>query len=275
MAIQFRDLTTLDEFYQVVELEKQIWGPGYDDVVPASILAVSVLRGGVLIGAFDVPERPPEDAAPVSGRLVGFVYSIPGLKRGKPMQWSHMLGVIDEFRNDGLGHRLKMLQRERTVAMGLDLIEWTYDPMQALNAHLNFSKLGVIVEEYEVNVYGESKSPLHGGNPTDRFVAEWWIHDGTPHAPAPASTDATRVNAIDRSSQWPRCVNIQLDVDSRAVGVDIPTGFGDMLKDAPDVALEWRLATRRIFTGYFARGFKAVDFRLDRGLGQGTYLLVS
>jgi predicted GNAT superfamily acetyltransferase len=275
MAILFRDLTTLDEYYQVVELEKQIWGPGYDDVVPASILAVSVLRGGVLIGAFDAAEHSPDDAARESGRLVGFVYSIPGLKRGKPLQWSHMLGVIDDFRNDGLGHRLKMLQRERTLAMGLDLIEWTYDPMQALNAHLNFAKLGIIVEEYEVNVYGESKSPLHGGNPTDRFVAEWWIRGDRTHASPHAATEAPRVNRIDRSSQWPRCADIQLDVDARAVGVDIPTGFGDLLKDAPDVALEWRLATRRIFSGYFARGFKAVGFALDRESGQGTYLLVS
>ena len=86
-----------------------------------------------------------------------------------------MLGVLEEHRNDGTGRHLKLLQRERTLAMGLDLIEWTYDPMQALNAHLNFTKLGVIVEEYEENVYGTSSSPLHKGNPTDRFVAEWWI----------------------------------------------------------------------------------------------------
>src|SRR5262249_7706689 len=127
------------------------------------ILAITVMRGGVLIGAF-VDERP-----------IGFVYSIPGIAQGKTMQWSHMLGVLPEFRSDGIGHRLKMLQRERTLAMGLDLIAWTFDPMQALNAHLNFAKLGVEVDEYEENVYGESASPLHRGNPTDRFVAQWAI----------------------------------------------------------------------------------------------------
>src|SRR5262249_25457978 len=140
-VIAYRDLTTLEEYAQVVELERDIWGPGYDEVVPVPILAVAVLRGGVLIGAF---------AGERDERLVGFVYSLPGIKHGRPTQWSHMLGVVEQYRNDGLGHRLKLLQRDRALAMGLDLIEWTFDPMQALNAHLNFAKLGVVVEEYEV-----------------------------------------------------------------------------------------------------------------------------
>src|SRR5262245_62145208 len=146
--IVYRDLTTLEEYAQVVEMEGVIWGPGYVEVVPIPIFAVTVLRGAILAGAFK------------DDRMIGFVYSIAGLKHGKPTQWSHMLGVLPEFRNDGIGHALKLLQRERALAMGLDLIEWTYDPMQALNAHLNFTKLGVVVEEYEVNVYGTSNSPL-------------------------------------------------------------------------------------------------------------------
>src|SRR3954469_906515 len=129
--LSYRDLTTLDEFAHVVELERVIWGPGYDEVVPVPILAVTVLRGGILIGAFD------------ADRMIGFVYSLPGIKHGKTMQWSHMLGVLDAYRNAGAGRELKLLQRQRTLAMGLDLIEWTYDPMQAMNAHLNFARLGV------------------------------------------------------------------------------------------------------------------------------------
>src|SRR5262249_2242670 len=136
-SFSYRDLTALDDYARVLELERIIWGPGYDDVVPVSILAISVIRGGILIGAFH------------GNQMVGFVYSLPALKHGKPTQWSHMLGVLDEFRSDGIGHRLKLLQRERALAQGLDLIEWTYDPMPALNAHLNFTKLGVDVEEYE------------------------------------------------------------------------------------------------------------------------------
>src|SRR5438874_1481242 len=199
-TVTFRDLTTLEDYAQVVELERMVWGPGYDDVVPVSILAVSVRGGGILIGAF------------TGARMIGFVYSMAGIKHGKPTQWSHMLGVLEAHRNDGTGRRLKLLQRERALMMGLELIEWTYDPLQALNAHLNFAKLGVVVEEYEENVYGTSHSPLHRGNPTDRFVAEWWIRKPhverrlTPTAPLTLRTseigDAPAVNRPHIKGEW-------------------------------------------------------------------------
>ena len=213
MPITYRDLTTLAEFAAVVDLERRIWGPGYDDVVPLPILTVTARRGGILIGAFD------------ENRMIGFVYSLPGIRKGKTAQWSHMLGVIDEYRAEGIGHRLKLMQRERTLAMGLDLIEWTFDPMQALNAHLNFAKLGVVVEEYEENVYGESSSPLHQGNPTDRFIAEWWIREPR------RQRDWSGASAINHG------LEATLDRKDDRVTVEIPTGFSEMLLAAPDHAL--------------------------------------
>src|SRR5436309_12547130 len=99
--ITYRDLTLLDDFATVVDLEQEIWGPGYTEPVPVPILAVTVKRGGILIGAF------------LGERMIGFVYSLPGLKDRRPMQWSHMAGVGDAFRNSGIGHRLKRLQRDR------------------------------------------------------------------------------------------------------------------------------------------------------------------
>jgi predicted GNAT superfamily acetyltransferase len=269
--ISYRDLTTLDEFAQVVDLERVIWGPGYDEVVPVPILTVTVKRGGILIGAFD------------ADRMIGFVYSLPGIKHGKPTQWSHMLGVLDEWRSAGVGRAMKLLQRDRALAMGLQLIEWTYDPMQAMNAHLNFAKLGVVAEEYEENVYGESTSPLHRGNPTDRFIAEWWV--GEPHAarriaasgPIVLRTselaDAVPVNRIERNGDWFESVDVDLSLEARRLLVHIPMGFTDMLARNPELALAWRICTRAIFTTYFDRGYRAVDFMLDRNGGTGTYLL--
>src|SRR5262245_13448799 len=269
--VVYRDLTTLDEFAQVVELERTIWGPGYVDVVPVPIFAITVMRGGILAGWFD------------RERMVGFVYSIAGIKHGKPTQWSHMLGVLPEFRSGGIGHALKLLQRDRSLAMGLELIEWTYDPMQALNAHLNFAKLGVVVEEYEENVYGTSSSPLHKGNPTDRFVAEWWI--AKPHVERRLQSgvavtlrsdevaDAPTANRATPEGDWHACEEVNLALDARRVRVEIPMRFTEMLSGAPEQALEWRLATREIFTTYFGRGYRVVDFFIDRPNGKGAYLL--
>ena len=169
LQMQIRPLTTLDECRQVAALERTVWGyADAEDVVPPPVLIVSIKRGGILLGAFDD-----------GGAMRGFVYSMPAIKDGRPTQWSHMLGVMPEMRAAGLGARLKLAQRQAALDMGLDLIEWTYDPLQAGNAHLNFSKLGIVVEEYEENIYGESTSALHRGTPTDRFVAEWKLRE--PH----------------------------------------------------------------------------------------------
>jgi predicted GNAT superfamily acetyltransferase len=266
-----RPLTTLEECRQVVDLEKRVWGyTDAEDVVPAPVLIVSIKRGGVLLGAF----RP-------DGGMSGFVYSIPGWKHGRPTQWSHMLGVASDARSAGLGRALKLAQRQATLALNIDLVEWTYDPLQAFNAHLNFTKLGVVVEEYEENIYGESSSPLHRGSPTDRFVAEWHLRE--PHverrisASGPLLRDASIGSAPvvnpSRPGAWLEPVEGELAYDARRVLVEIPIGFSDMQGLAPDLALEWRMTTRRIFQHYFARGYRAVDFFLSREARRGQYLL--
>lgn len=266
-----RPLDTLEDCRKVVALEKQVWGyTDAEDVVPAPVLIVSIKRGGLLLGSFDS-----------SGEMTGFVYSIPGWKAGRPTQWSHMLGVVADARSAGLGRLLKLAQREATLAMGIDLIEWTYDPLQALNAHLNFAKLGVVVEEYEENIYGESSSPLHQGSPTDRFIAEWRLRE--PHverrvsAAGPLMRDASVASAPvvnpSKPGAWLEPVEGELAHESRRVLVEIPIGYSDMQAQEPELALQWRMATRRIFQSYFRRGYRAVDFFLSRAARRGHYLL--
>ena len=268
-----RPLTTIEECRKIAQLERMVWGSDAEDVVPPPVLIVSIKRGGILLGAFDE-----------AGEMKGFVYSIPALKDGRATQWSHMLGVTPDAREGGLGLRLKLAQREHAMRMGIDLIEWTYDPLQALNAHLNFTRLGVVVEEYEENIYGDSSSPLHRGTPTDRFVAEWRLT--TPHvqrrlsAPAaPLMRDSTvmaavLVNPSRQVGEWLEPGPAVLDVDgNRRLLVEIPAGFGDVLLRRPDLALEWRLTTRKIFQTYFGRGYRAVDFFLAREAARGQYLL--
>lgn len=267
-----RPLTTLEECRQVVALEKRVWGyADAEDVVPSPILIVTIKRGGILLGAFDR-----------SGRMVGFVYSLPAIKDGRPTQWSHMLGVLPEAREGGVGVRLKLEQRRAALGMGIDLIEWTYDPLQALNAHLNFAKLGVTVCEYEENIYGESSSPLHRGTPTDRFVAEWWLSShhvehrlaGTDAASRAAQAAGLPVvNRMRPAGAWSECAEVDLHRTDSRVAVDIPTGFSEIQEKDPGRALSWRMATREIFTTYFQRGYKVVDFALDRVNGRGRYVL--
>lgn len=271
--MNIRPLTTLDDCRKVAELERIVWGyTDAEDVVPPPVLIVSIKRGGILLGAFD-------DA----GDMKGFVYSIPGLKDGRPTQWSHMLGVTPDARNTGLGVKLKLAQRLAALDLGMDLIEWTYDPLQALNAHLNFAHLGCIVEEYEENIYGESSSPLHRGTPTDRFVAEWRIRE--PHverrisSAGPLVRDssvgaAPVVNPSREGQEWIRPVEGDLSLSDRRVLVEIPTGFGDMQQRDPALALEWRLATRQIFQSYLQRHYRVVDFFLSRENRRGHYLMV-
>ena len=268
-----RDLTTIEECRQVAVLERDVWGyTDAEDVVPPPVLIVSIKRGGILLGAFDA-----------AGAMQGFVYSLPGIRDGRAMQWSHMLGVVPGARDAGLGLRLKLAQRDATIAMGLDLVEWTFDPLQALNAHFNFAKLGVVVEEYERNVYGDSSSLLHRGAPTDRFVAAWKIR--SPHVERRIAAAGQPIVRDSRVLEAPLVNPSREDGDTLAPGradlslaserlmVEIPVGYDALLATRPALAVEWRLATREIFESCLARGYRVVDFLLARAAGRGHYLL--
>lgn len=271
-SITIRELHTYEEFKEVVELERVVWGFSDPfDMVPPVVFTITVKRGAILLGAFDEHDR-----------LVGFSYSLVGMKDGKPLQWSHMTGVLPEYRG-GLGLRLKLAQRERALALGYDLIEWTFDPLQAMNAHFNMTKLGCVAEEYHRNVYGESTSALHRGTPTDRLVSQW--HIATPHVErrlhvspdlrvrAREAADAPVINRTAKAGRWLTSASIDLEMEVRRLWLEIPTGFTEMQHEAPDLALQWRLHTREIFETYFRRGYRVVDFGLEREGGFGRYLL--
>jgi predicted GNAT superfamily acetyltransferase len=287
--IQIRDLTTIDEFRQVVELEKAIWGyTDQGDLVTVPVFIFTVHRGATLVGAFD-PSTPPapiagsEPASLRAGRMVGFAYAVVGMKGGRPMQWSHMAGVLPECRG-GLGFRLKLAQRERALAQGYDLIEWTFDPLQAMNAHFNFAKLGGVVEEYAPNFYGESTSVLHRGTPTDRVVLSWKIT--APHVvrrieqvsaalrvKSHEVAEAPIANTTVMEGEWRTSKKIDLTIKERRLWIEIPTGFTEMLQRSPERALAWRMDVRQMFEEYLAKGYRAVDFVLQREAGFGRYLL--
>ena len=216
--------------------------------------------------------------------MVGFVYSIVGMKDRQVLQWSHMLGVLKDYANSGLGRQLKLAQRDRALAQGYELIEWTFDPLQTLNAHLNFTKLGVVAEEYHRNVYGESTSVLHKGTPTDRLVAQWWIRRAARRAAGRPATEPCRPSRRPRRRRAGQRDPAGAAVARQrrpapgprraAAGARDPDGLHRRCSATRrTLALEWRLQSREIFETYFARGYRVVDFFLDRPQQRGRYLL--
>jgi predicted GNAT superfamily acetyltransferase len=192
-----RELSTENELREAVALQKTIWGFEDADLLPFRMFVVATKIGGQLLGAYD------------ADRMIAFCLSIPGLKPGgKPYIHSHMLGVLPEYRNAGVGRRLKLRQKKDALARGIDLIEWTFDPLEIKNAWFNIERLGAIVRRYVRNQYGVSTSHLHGGIPTDRCVAEWWI--GQPRQTAkvverievPADIETARARQTDIANQF-------------------------------------------------------------------------
>lgn len=161
-GLVYRACSTAEDCGPCVELQKAVWGFDDIDALPMHLFVVAYEIGGQIFGAFEP-----------GGRLAGFVFALPGLRGGRPFLHSHMLGVRSEYRNQGVGRRLKLMQRDDALARGINLVEWTFDPLEVKNAFFNLERLGAVVRRYIPNRYGRSASPLHAGLPTDRLVVEW------------------------------------------------------------------------------------------------------
>ncbi len=171
--IVIRECDGFDEYDACVRLQTEIWGYDVRDTIPLREFIVIRRIGGQIVGAFDLAKsaQPNGDGA----GLIGFAMSMPGISQGQAYLHSHMLAVLPEFRNVGIGRKLKMAQREEALARGIRRMEWTFDPLEIKNAYLNIVRLGVVVHSYTPNFYGVFSSRLQGGLPTDRLHAEWWM----------------------------------------------------------------------------------------------------
>jgi predicted GNAT superfamily acetyltransferase len=162
--IEIRELVELPDLVTAVNLQREIWGFSDLDLLPVRLFVVATKIGGQVLGAFD------------GDRMVGFSIAIPGAKPGgRAFLHSQMMGVVDGYRNAGVGRLLKFRQRELALAAGINLIEWTFDPLETKNAYFNIERLGAVVSRYVLNQYGNTSSKLHAGLPTDRCIAEWFL----------------------------------------------------------------------------------------------------
>jgi len=237
-GICVRQLTAHKEFEEAVRLQQEIWGFAPVDLLPVRLFVVASKIGGHVFGAFD------------GGRMVAFCLALPGLKPGgKSYLHSHMLGVLPEYRDRGIGRLLKLEQRNDALARGLNLVEWTFDPLELRNAYFNIERLGVIVRRYVLNQYGTTTSRLHGGLPTDRCVAEWWIR--TPWVEAALAGRHPRSPVEER--------------------ISVPAGI-DLLRSAdPSRAREIQREVSERFLDCLARGLTVTGF--EKSQTAGTYLL--
>jgi predicted GNAT superfamily acetyltransferase len=237
--IEIRGLSAHAEFQDAVRLQQQIWGFEEIELLPLRLFVVALKVGGQVFGAFDGP------------RMIGFCLAIPGLKAGgKSYLHSHMLGVLPEYRDAHVGKRLKLAQRDEALGRGIDLIEWTFDPLEIKNAFFNMERLGAIVRRYVYNQYGTTTSHLHGGLPTDRCIAEWWI--GSP-----------RVEAIIHGQQFDRS-----PIEAR---IAIPTEIATTRADDPKRAREIQQQSSAQFQAAFDGGLAVIGF--EKSKEAGTYLL--
>lgn len=281
--IAVRQLRTIDECKYFQEVQRRVWvGEDEVDIVPIHVLITQAKNGGMLLGAFT------DDGPEFTGGMVGLTFGWPaftGEGGSKQLKFcSHMAGVLPDWHGKGVGLRLKLAQREILLADGqMDLMTWTYDPLQRVNAVFNIHRLGATCVTYMHNVYGEMQDQLNAGMPSDRFQVDWrmrsrrvahalspqrahhdWLHAPMKILPTRPLTEGSSLRAPVRSG---------LILDERPLAVPIPDSVA-ALRSEPGLLLDWRLFLREAMDESFAAGFKVVDCAPLPAQGGWHYILV-
>ena len=276
--IVIRPVDTIEACQQAEEVQRLAWGMEDNlEVVPTHVLITAQKNGGIVLGAYD------EDT------MVGFVFGFLGrTPAGRDKLCSHMVGVIPKYQSHGIAEALKWEQRQFALQQGLDLVTWTYDPLQGRNAHLNIAKLGAICRTYIRNLYGEMQDALNAGLPTDRFLVEWWVRSPAVEArfthrdawPHPTLEDLLEegvaiINEVEvNDAGLPATLSWAPHRDPKVL-LEVPGDFQAIRKADLKLARDWRLLTRAIFEEYFDAGYAVVDFisHVEDGQRRNFYVL--
>jgi predicted GNAT superfamily acetyltransferase len=261
--IVVRDIDGPAEMRLAEQLQKEVWGLPDIDVVPLTQLVAAKAAGGVVIGAF------------AESMLAGFAYGFAGIERGKLTHHSHMVAVRPEYRSQNIGHKLKLGQRERVLAQGIEWMTWTFDPLQSLNAYFNLAKLGVVSDRYFVNFYGKDAASFLHRNGTDRLWVTWALAGRAvdPSECSLADPDLECMVALVELAHdsSPLLADGDINAAGDEVSIEIPADINTLSQEKPELAAAWRSATRAAFTGAFAAGYVAIEF--IRGRRAGKYIL--
>ena len=273
MPIEIRPVKTEDEYRAVERLQREIWGAPDIEIVSFEMLMTTHKNGGVTLGAFDIVED--------EERMVGFVFGFAGLTAdGRLKHCSHMAGALTGYRDRGVGYALKLKQREIVLAQGIDLITWTFDPLESRNARFNFHKLGATCNVYLRNLYGAMRDKLNAGLPSDRFQVDWRIASSRVEARLRGEEDARSASELisegvplinpPAAGEPLRPSTMTLGGEERIL-IQIPSDFQSLKAEDGNLALEWRLHTRALFEEAFAKGYLATDLLMEDG--RSYYLL--
>ena len=289
-GVTLRLLHSPEEARQVEAVQRRVWGE--DGIVSFTMLLAAIHNGGILIGAF------------LEEELAGFVFGFPGAietPQGLRLKHcSHMLAVLPEHRNLGLGFQMKRAQWQMIRKSGVELITWTFDPLLSTNAHLNIARLGAVTSTYLRDFYGEMNDNLNAGLPTDRFQVDLWVNstrveshmsgqprrqlelgdyfsagaqivnptrldgDGWPRPPESAWIPATLPGA-DRPAQKNPTFYL----------VEIPPDFMQIKSSRPELAVLWRQHSRSLFETLFQAGYLVTDFVFLRGDHPRSFYVLS
>jgi predicted GNAT superfamily acetyltransferase len=277
MDIEIRPVKTEDEYHAVERLQREIWGAQDIEIIGFETLMTAHKNGGVMLGAFDIVEG--------EERMVGFVFGFVGLTAGgRVKHCSHIAGALPAYRDRGVGYALKLKQREIVLAQGIDLITWTFDPLESRNARFNFHKLGATCGVYLRNLYGAMRDKLNAGLPSDRFQVDWRI--SSPRVEAKlrgvgAHSSASALMAEGVPLVKPPVAGNPLHpstamattatAEEERILVQIPSDFQSLKAADRNLALEWRLHTRALFEVAFAKGYEATDLLVE---GERSYYLL-
>ena len=270
--VTLRDLSSIDDLKRVREIEREVWGLPEGDAIPLLLAIAERAAGNIFIGAFD------------QKKMVGFAFGFFGREHGQVTIHSHMLAVLEQYRQHDVGLRLKLAQRERALALGVREMTWTFDPLQSRNAHFNFAKLGVVSESYRPDFYGaESSSMLHQ-NGTDRLWVRWLL--GSKRVRDRIAGRGGHGETLDALRHLAPLVKFGGDgrparsdlkeaLARERVKIEIPGEILEVERSDMQLAREWRAATRWAFTESLRAGFFVADYcRSIRGQqGPGAYLL--
>ncbi|MDX1993522.1 MAG: hypothetical protein SF029_14120 [bacterium] len=281
--ITIRPLHSLDEMYEAVDLQQTYWGTDLESIVPAHMLFTIASYGGHVLAAFDETK--------MIGVLIGLIgtniHEVDRPAMANLLVASKRMVVLQEYRNAGVGYKLKLAQREQAIRQGIRLVTWTFDPLLAMNANLNLRKLGGICQTYLIDYYGTSeRSGLATLGASDRLVVEWWVTNRRVEERLSGTrTNVTLAQYLDANAslinpgEWlDNTLHPGMtlhEAEGTFALLEIPLNYTTLVKEDEGLAQAWQRHLREAFTDALDKGFIVTDFLRGQSDGRerAFYLL--